>query len=119
MRGCGATSVVILSGIAALTVAQPALAKHRTQSQATNGDPCAAPNAYVLERINKIKALQASGPTGNGSLFDMFGGKSDFEAKRSAEIAQLRDDADGVNALLVAGGCKSFDLDHELSRGSK
>jgi hypothetical protein len=119
MRGCGVITVVFLSAIAVLGLAQPCLAKHNAQSTVTNGDPCAAPNAYVLERINRIKALRASAPNSSGNLFDMFNGKSDFEAKRSIAISQLRDDADGVNALLVAGGCKSFDLDHELSPGAK
>ena len=49
----------------------------------------------------------------------MLGGQKDFDAKRSVEISELRYDADGVNALLAAGGCKTFDLDQELSRGTK
>jgi hypothetical protein len=119
MRDRGIRSVVFFSVIASLSIAQPALAKHRPQPQSTNSDPCAAPNAYVREHIKKIKALQALAPNANGNLFDMFNGKGDFEAKRSIEIAQLRYDADGVNALLAAGGCQSFDLDHELSQGAK
>jgi len=120
MRGCGFTSVVFVGAIALLGAAQPALAKHRSQPQPTNADPCAAPNAYVRERINKIKALQASAPNHSGNLFDMLNSsKSDFEAKRSVDIAQLRYEADGVNSLLVAGGCQSFDLDHELSQSAK
>ncbi|WP_372644796.1 hypothetical protein [Hyphomicrobium sp.] len=49
----------------------------------------------------------------------MVAGQKDFDAKRSVEISELRYDADGVNALLAAGGCKAFDLDQELSRAAK
>ncbi|MBS0253009.1 MAG: hypothetical protein JSR78_18275 [Proteobacteria bacterium] len=101
-------------------IAQPSIAKHRPKNvAATNGDPCAAPLDYVRERIDKIKALRASAPATNGNLFDLFGGKNDVDTQKSAEISNLRYEADGVNALLAAGGCESFNLDQELSQGSK
>lgn len=119
MRGRGLLSVVFFGAAVLLCAAQPVLARHRAQPQTTDQDPCAAPHAYVSERINQIKALQASAPKNNGSLFDMVEGQKDFDAKRSVEISELRYDADGVNALLAAGGCKAFDLDQELSRAAK
>ncbi|MFT3732555.1 MAG: hypothetical protein QM780_14240 [Hyphomicrobium sp.] len=113
-------STIILGAFAVLGAPELGLAKHRQKNpQPTSSDPCAAPNAYVRERIDRIKVLQASAPKSNGSLFDMLGGQKDFDAKKSAQISQLRDDAAGVNALLVAGGCKSYDLDRELSSKAK
>jgi hypothetical protein len=119
MRSRDFISVVVLSAVAALSMTQPSWAKHHARTQTVDSDPCAAPNAYVRERINRIKALQASAPKANGSLLDMIGGDKNFDVKRSTEISDLRNDADGVNALLAAGGCKAFDLNQELSQGAK
>ncbi len=119
MRGRGVLSVVFFSAAILVCATRPGLARHRAQPQTTDQDPCAAPHAYVSDHINKIKALQASAPQSNGSLFDMLGGQKDFDSKRSVEISELRYDADGVNALLAAGGCKTFDLNQELSHGAK
>ncbi len=122
MRGRNFTPLVllVLSAVAVLSAAQPGWAKRRTHPPPASGDPCAAPTAYVSDHIKQIKALQASTPNSSGTLFDMFAGqKKDFDAKKSAQISQLRYDADGVNALLEAGGCKAFDLDHELAPGGK
>lgn len=111
----------ILVAIATFCAVQPSLAKHRSNTTAeSNGDPCAAPSNYVRQRIDRIKALQA--PThgnGNSNLFDMLGGRNDTDPQKSVEISDLRYEADGVNALLAAGGCKAFDLDHELSGSTK
>lgn len=73
----------------------------------------------MSDHINRIKALQATAPERNTSIFNMFGGRSDADEKRSAEISELRYDANGVNALLQAGGCKAFDLDRELAPAAK
>jgi hypothetical protein len=119
MRGHRFTFAFFLSASALLSISQPSLAKHRPGPPSVDSDPCAAPNAYVREHINQIKALQASAPKSNGNLLDMLGGRNEVDNKRSAEISQLRYDADGVNALLVAGGCQSYDLDRELSQTVK
>lgn len=111
---------VFLLATAMAVIAQPSVARHRPKPVAvTNSDPCAAPHDYVRERINKIKALRASAPATNGNLLDLFGGKKDADTQKSVEISNLRYEADGVNALLAAGGCQSFNLDQELSPGSK
>jgi hypothetical protein len=46
----------------------------------------------------------------------MFTGAKGFDSQRSAEISELRYEADGVNSLLQAGGCQFFDLNRELSK---
>lgn len=115
----GFVSAVILSVVATLCIAQPAYAGHRTKSQITESDPCAAPHAFVQERIDRIKALQAPAPKSNGTLFDIFGGQKNIDPQKSVEISNLRYDIDGVNDLLAAGGCQAFDLDRELSTGAK
>lgn len=111
----------ILMAIAMLCVVRPCSAKHRsTMIAAANEDPCAAPSNYVRQRIARIKALQAPAPhSSNSNLFDMLGGHQDSDAEKAVEISNLRYEADGVNALLSAGGCKAFDLDHELSGSGK
>jgi hypothetical protein len=122
MRGRGLKSsiAVSLAALAALNAAQPAWAKkHHAKLHTSGDDPCAAPTAYVSERINRIKALLASAPDEKASLFNIFGSQKDPDPKRSIEIADLRNDAEGVNALLQAGGCKAFDLDRELAPVAK
>lgn len=122
MRGGSFTSSIVfsLAALAILIAAEPAWAKkHHSKLHTSSGDPCAAPTAYVSERISRIKALLASAPDENTSLFDIFGNQKDSDAKRSIEISDLRNDADGVNALLQAGGCKAFDLDRELAPDAK
>lgn len=119
MRNRDLISVFLLA-TAAVSIAQPAIAKHRPKAAtAADDDPCAAPHNYVRERIDKIKALRASAPATNGNLLDLFGGKKDADPQTSVEISNLRYEADGVNALLAAGGCQAFNLDQELSQGSK
>lgn len=103
-----------------VSIAQPSIARHRPKAvTATNDDPCAAPHNYVRERINQIKALRASAPATNGNLLELFGGKKNVDPQKSVEISNLRYEADGVNALLAAGGCKAFNLDEELSQDPK
>jgi hypothetical protein len=112
--------IVSVAAFACLDVAPPAWAKkHHPRPQASDSDPCAAPRAYVSDHIDRIKALEAAAPKGNSSLFNIFGDGSEARNKRSAEISELRYDADGVNALLRAGGCKAFDLDRELAPAAK
>jgi hypothetical protein len=124
MRGRSFTSSIAVSlavsALAILNTAQPAWAKkHHSKLHTSSGDPCAAPTAYVSDRISRIKALLASAPDEKTSLFNIFGSQNGSDAKRSIEISDLRNDADGVNALLQAGGCKAFDLDRELAPDAK
>ena len=88
-------------------------AKHKKVVQ-TSSDPCAAPIAYVQDHINKIKALKKAAPPAKSSVYSALWGDPKFNQTQTVEIATLRDEADGVNALLRSGGCKAFDIDHEL-----
>ncbi len=122
MRGRGFLSLILFSVVALIffSTSDPAWSKkHHSVQKPSDPDPCAAPRAYVSDHINRIKALQATPDGGNASLFNMLGGRSDVDERRSAQISELRYDADGVNALLQAGGCKAFDLDHELAPAGK
>lgn len=105
--------------IAMVWSSQPGFAKHKAKVQTESSDPCAAPRAYVKDRITKIRTLEASRPASNGNLFDMLGGQKNFDARRSVQISELRYEAEGVNALLEAGGCDAFDLDRELPPHAK
>jgi hypothetical protein len=109
---------IALAVLVASSTASPGFAKHRGPV-VESSDPCAAPKAYVVDHIARIKALRASTPNTQSSLFDIFTGAKDFDTKRAAEISELRYEADGVNALLQAGGCQSFDLDRELSQSPR
>ena len=119
MRRGRLISVVLLSVVATLCTAQPGLARHRATAQPVNSDPCSAPHAYVKDRIGRIKVLQTTAPKTNSSLLDVLSGPIGRDTKTSIEISELRHDADGVNALLAAGGCQAFDLDRELSAVTK
>jgi hypothetical protein len=93
-------------------------AKHKTAVQ-TSSDPCESPVAYVQDHINKIKALQKSPPHPKSSVYSaLYGEDATSKQSLTVEIATLRDEADGVNALLRSGGCKVFDIDHELKEVS-
>jgi hypothetical protein len=98
---------------------EPSLAKHPKKAQSGSSDPCASPRAYVSDHINRIKALRATAAPASTPLFGSGGAAADAASKRSAQISQLRSDADGVNALLKAGGCPAFDLDQELSAAGR
>ena len=98
---------------------QDGWAKHKTTTQQTGStDPCVEPTAFVRQQVAKIKTLQASlTVTANNSvagLFSEFEGKKSVDADKLAQISELRHDADSVNELLRAGGCKTVDIDHEL-----
>lgn len=108
--------VLVLSTFADVVTAQSVWAKpHHLAPSTSDSDPCASPRAYVSDHINRIKALQAAAPEGSASLFNMFTAPSKTDEKRTAQISELRNDAEGVNALLQAGGCRAFDLDRELA----
>jgi len=111
-RASSTLKIAALAVVAIAGAAGPGSARNRTLQQ-QESDPCAAPRAYVQDHIRRIRALQESTPN-KSSLFDMFADHSDFEARRSMQISQLRYDAEGVNALLEAGGCQAFDIDSEL-----
>jgi hypothetical protein len=93
-------------------------AKHKTTQQAGSTDPCVEPTAFVQQQVAKIKTLQVSlSPPGANSvagLFSEFEGQKRVDADKLAQISELRHDADSVNDLLRAGGCKAVDIDHEL-----
>jgi hypothetical protein len=93
-------------------------AKHKKAVQ-TSSDPCASPIAFVQDHINKIKALKKAPPNPKSSVYSALVGQDSISKESQiAEIATLRHDAVGVNALLRSGGCKTFDIDHELKEVS-
>jgi hypothetical protein len=69
--------------------------------------------------VRQIKALEAasSPKVANtlSGLIQQFQGKIVVDASILEKISQLRREADSVNHLLHAEGCKPIDLDKELS----
>jgi hypothetical protein len=110
-----ATTALFAVCLGIVVCVDPAAAKRHNKAQPGSSDPCASPRAYVSDHINRIKALRATSAPASTPLFGSSGAAADAANKRSLQISQLRSDADGVNALLKAGGCTAFDLDHELS----
>jgi hypothetical protein len=111
-RGFTASALIVM--LSFLCCADPGWAKHKTAVH-TSSDPCAAPIAFVQDHINKIKALQKSPPPPKSNLYSALWGDPKIKETQTAEIATLRDEAEGVNSLLRSGGCKAFDIDHELA----
>jgi len=95
-----------------------AWAKHNKTPTTSNADPCAAPTAFVKDHIQKIRVLQASLNAKKSTVFGMFNSNSNNDPDTVAKIADMRHDADGVNDLLRAGGCKPLDIDQELKSGA-
>ena len=90
-------------------------AKHKSKPAQTSSDPCAAPIGYVQDHINKIKALQKAPVVPKSTVYSALSGDPTSKQTHTVEIAALRDEAEGVNALLRSGGCKAFDIKHELA----
>lgn len=93
-------------------------AKHHKTPVQTSSDPCAEPTAFVQQHIAKIKQLQGSLELGSDNLvgwIQHLEGQKNLDPDKVAKLAELRRDADRVNELLRAGGCKSIDIDNELS----
>ena len=111
------TTSVLVVALALLCCAPAQCRAKPKKAVQTSSDPCAAPIAFVQDHINKIKALQKAPPHPKSSVYSALWGDAKFNQTQIVEIATLRDEADGVNALLRSGGCKVFDIDHELVPG--
>jgi hypothetical protein len=98
-----------------MSVSTDALAKHKKEaSTPSSSDPCAEPTAFVQDHVAKIRALQAAEGAHPSTVVGLFGSTSHFDQDTNAKISELRHDADGVNDLLLAGGCKTIDIDQQL-----
>src|SRR5262249_27175134 len=104
---CGA--LLIGLGLNAGTAA----AKHRAPV-ASSSDPCAAPEAYLRDRVGKRPGLKASlNPNTSkppATVAEWFNGNADNSAETKRKIADLTQEAEGLNALLKAQGCKTVEL---------
>jgi hypothetical protein len=82
-------------------------------------NPCTAPTKFVEARVQQIQALEASvsPKVANtlAGLIQQFQGKTAVDTSILEKISQLRREANGVNNLLRADGCKPIDLDKELA----
>jgi hypothetical protein len=93
---------------------------HKTQNQpAASSDPCAAPTAFIEAQITKIRGLQPPKDAGTANnvaawIFESEGAKKSVDQDKIAQISELRHDADSVNDMLRAGGCKAVDIDQQL-----
>ncbi|MBY0561841.1 hypothetical protein [Hyphomicrobium sp.] len=93
-------------------------AKHRKTPVQSSSDPCAEPTAFIRQHIAKMKQLQGSLELGSDNLvgwIQHLQGQKSLDPDKVAKLADLRRDADRVNELLRAGGCKAVDIDSELN----
>jgi hypothetical protein len=114
-----AVAGIFLSTLLSGSVVSPhvALAKHKkTKNQAaSNSDPCAEPTAFVKDHIAKIRALRATiTAQPNNTVFSIFSSKPHVDPETYPKIAELRRDAEAVNAMLRSGNCPPIDIDEEL-----
>lgn len=116
LKICLVAVAALISGL--LSDADNGWAKHKTTG---SSDPCASPTAFVNGQIAKIRGLLKSmdaGTAGNISAWisQLEGQKKSVDPDKTAQISELRRDADSVNDLLGAGGCKTIDIDQELAK---
>mgnify|MGYP000253444685 CR=1 FL=1 len=93
-------------------------AKHYKPPVQSSSDPCAEPTAFVEQHIAKMKQLQGSLELGTDNVagwIQHLEGQKSVDPDKVAKLAELRHDAEGVNELLRAGGCKTVDIDQELN----
>jgi hypothetical protein len=108
-----AAAVLISAGLTAGST--DAFAKHKKASATTSSsDPCAEPTAFIHDHVAKIRTLKAQLGSHASTVVGLFGSSSTADEDANAKIAELRHDADGVNDLLNAGGCKTIDIDQEI-----
>ena len=113
---CNAATLALAAGVCG-----EAAAKHRPSPPANPGDVCAAPEAYVRDRIAKIIALKPSlhqsedaPPKTVSDFIGRLEGKADAHEDVKSKIADLRREAAGVNELLRVQGCKAVDINQAL-----
>ncbi|MBS0233523.1 MAG: hypothetical protein JSR99_08545 [Proteobacteria bacterium] len=97
-----------------------AWAKHKkVKTSAASKDPCAEPAAFINEHIKKIHDLQDQEKARSvSSIAGFFQSRQHENDETSIKISELRHDAEGVNELLRAGGCKTVDIDHQLRKSA-
>lgn len=116
LRLAALAGVALIYGLIALP--GESSAKHRKTPVQSSSDPCAEPTAFIRQQIVKIKQLQGSLELGSDNLvgwIQHMEGQKNLDPDKVAKLADLRHDADRVNELLRAGGCKSVDIDSELN----
>ena len=96
-------------------------AKHKKTQPAASSDPCADPTTFVKSKIAKIRDLQKSINTNSSNsisawFYEYDSPKKGVDQEKVAQISELRRDADSVNDMLRAGGCKTIDIDRELAK---
>jgi len=87
------------------------------------GDPCASLNTYIQKHITELKTLKTALeaeknglPSTLEGLFESLEGKAVIDNEKIAKIAETRREAEDVNALLRAQGCKPVDIDQQLAK---
>lgn len=91
---------------------------HKTPVQSSSSDPCTEPTAFIEQHIAKMKQLQGSLEMSSDNVagwIQHLEGHKSLDPDKVAKLSELRRDADSVNELLRAGGCKTLDIDQELN----
>jgi len=99
-------------------------AKHKPDWQPSiTGDPCESLNSYVQKHIGELKALKAALeaeknglPSTVEGIFERLAGEVVVDKEKIARIAEVRREAEDVNRLLRAQGCKPVDIDQQLTK---
>jgi hypothetical protein len=97
---------------------------HRSEPQSTvPSDPCGSLNTYIQKHITELKTLKTALeaeknglPSTLEGLFESLEGKAVIDNEKITKIAETRREAEDVNALLRAQGCKPVDIDQQLAK---
>jgi len=119
LRLAAGLSVALISSTAFFSA--PCFAKHKPQL-AIPGDPCAKMSVSLSKRLNDMKGLKAtiakeqSVPDTLAGIFDLMQGKPYVDQPKTQKLAEMRREADNINAAMRVSGCKAVDIDAELAK---
>jgi hypothetical protein len=125
-RGLRLTAVMALATIACGTGldSQGVWARHsKSHSNAKpnhSADPCTTLSNYMNTRLESMRNLkktideEQSLPNTMEGVFDLMQGKHYVDQQKSDKMARMRGEADDLNKVMRATGCKQVDIDQEL-----
>jgi hypothetical protein len=120
---CSLLGAVVLTGGLAVC-SERGWAKHKPDWQPSiTGDPCASLNTYIQKHIAELKTLKTALEADKNGLpstlegvFERLEGKAVIDHEKIAKIAEMRREAEDVNSLLRAQGCKPVDIEQQLAK---
>ena len=85
-----------------------------------SADPCTALGNHMNTRLESMRKLkktideERSLPNTMEGVFDLMQGKQYVDSQKAEKFARLRGEADDLNKLMHATGCKQVNIDQEL-----